>query len=84
MYDSNNIDLIYLSPYVEINKKNQSIIFYNYIFNTILKVERFEDIINDLNKGIEFKKLKEKLEERFGSSEAELLINKLIINGVIE
>lgn len=84
LYNERNIKLLYFSPYVKIKKYNDKIIFYNYIFETIMTIENKEDIIEKIQNGIELEKLIELMNKYFKKGETKKIINKLISYGVIE
>lgn len=84
LYNERNIKLLYFSPYIKIKQENDKIIFYNYIFETIMTIENKEDIIEKIQKGIELENLIELMNKYFKKEKAKEVINKLISYGVIE
>jgi len=84
IYNEKNIKLLYFSPYLNIKQENENIIFYNYIYNTFLKIENIPNIINIIENGINLEKLKKYIKKFLKEDQTEELIDKLIIYGVIE
>lgn len=86
LYNEKNIKLLFFSPYVKIKKKSDEIIFYNYIFETITLIKcdkNIEKLFQSIEQGIEMQNLLKEVNEYF-KEEATEIINKLIVNGVIE
>ncbi len=86
LYNEKNVKLLFFSPYVKIKKKSDEIIFYNYIFETVTLIKcnkNIEKLFQSIKRGIEMQNLLEEVNEYFEENATEI-VNKLIVNGVIE
>ena len=84
IYNEKNVKLLYFSPYIKMKIENNKVIFYNYIFETVMEIENKEDIIQRIKMGITLDELFIIMNTYFKEDETKEMINKLISYGVIE
>ncbi len=84
LYNKDNIKLLYFSPYLKAERKGKEIIFYNYIFETIVTIKYNEEMIRSIENGIELEDLMKLMNKYFKKKETEEIIKRLIAYGVVE
>lgn len=84
LYNEKNIKLLYFSPYIKMKVEDNKVIFYNYIFETIMEMEYKNSIIEKIKAGIELEELINLMNKYFVENETKEIINRLISYGVIE
>ena len=84
LYNEKNVKLLYFSPYIKMKIENNKVIFYNYIFETVMEIENKNDIIQRIKIGITLDELIDIMNTYFNENETKEIVNKLISHGVIE